>query len=172
MSGHMVVDISVLSVVLISSTRKVIGIVPRVGIGAVMVGKVVGISLRSSLGLSRTLLTSEDVASMTAIGTIVPRVGIVRRVAVVGKVVGIGVSLRSCHGFRSGLRCSYGLTPLASQNVSSIAEPAVVGGSSVVVATIVSVSRGLGSGLRLSNSRSKQSEKNLNKDTIKSLKFG
>merc|ERR1740128_999066 len=50
-----------------------------------MVGKVVGISLRSSLGLSRTLLTSEDVASMTAIGTIVPRVGIERRVAVVDK---------------------------------------------------------------------------------------
>merc|ERR1719341_266407 len=94
---------------------------------------------------------------MTDIGTIVPRVGI----AIGGKVVGIGISLRSSLGFR----CSYslGLTPLASMNVSSMAsvEPAVVGRSSVEATIVgVSVSSGLGSGLRLGNSRGKQGEKN------------
>ena len=135
-----------------------------------MVGTVVGIgfSLRSSLGLSGTLLASPEVAR---VASIVPRVGIgAIDPRVVSKVVGIGISLRSSLGFR----CSYslGLTPLASINVSSMAsvEPAVVGRSSVVEATIVgvSVSSGLGSGLRLGNSRGKQGEKNLNKDTIKS----
>ena len=173
----MVIDISVLMfVVLINSTPEVASvasIVPRVGMGGIVPrvgtveGTVVGISisLRSSLGLSGTLLASPEVASVTDIGTIVPRVAI--GAIVVGKVVGIGISLRSS----LGLRCSYslGLTPLASHKVSSI-EPAVVSRSSVVEATIVgvSVSSGLGSGLRLGNSRGKQGEKNLNKDIIKS----